>query len=34
MHASYRLGADHFIAKPIDTRLLLAMIEGKLGVSL
>jgi CheY-like chemotaxis protein len=34
IHASYRLGADHFIAKPIDTRLLLAMIEGKLGVSL
>jgi CheY-like chemotaxis protein len=34
IHASYRLGADHFIAKPIDTRLLLAMIEGKLGILL
>lgn len=33
VHASYRLGADHFIPKPIDTHLLLAMIEGKLGIS-
>lgn len=32
IHASYRLGADHFIAKPVDARLLLAMIDGKLGL--
>jgi CheY-like chemotaxis protein len=29
----YRLGADHFLAKPVDIHTLLAMIEGKLRSS-
>ncbi len=33
IHASYRLGVDHFLAKPIDTNTLLALIEGKLRIS-
>jgi CheY-like chemotaxis protein len=32
--ASYRLGADHFLIKPIDINILLAMIEGKLRISI
>jgi response regulator RpfG family c-di-GMP phosphodiesterase len=30
IQASYRLGADHFLPKPIDLDTLLAVIEGKL----
>ena len=33
IQVSYRLGADHFLAKPIDIDTLLAMIEGKLRIS-
>jgi CheY-like chemotaxis protein len=32
IHASYRLGADQFLPKPVDTDLLLAMIDGRLRV--
>jgi CheY-like chemotaxis protein len=34
IQVSYRLGADHFLAKPIDIDILLAMIDGKLHNSL
>jgi DNA-binding response OmpR family regulator len=33
IHAALRLGADHFIAKPVDMDLLLAIIEGRLRAS-
>jgi CheY-like chemotaxis protein len=33
IHACYRLGADHFLTKPIDINTILAMIEGKLNIS-
>jgi CheY-like chemotaxis protein len=33
IQASYRLGVDHFLKKPLDTDTLLAIIEGKLRVS-
>jgi CheY-like chemotaxis protein len=32
--ASYRLGTDHFLIKPVDTDALLALIEGKIHISL
>jgi CheY-like chemotaxis protein len=32
MRASYRLGTDHFLTKPIDNDVLLATIEGRLHV--
>jgi|WetSurMetagenome_2_1015567.scaffolds.fasta_scaffold16640_4 CheY-like chemotaxis protein len=34
IHACYRLGVDHVVIKPIDIKLLLSMIEGKLPISL
>ena len=33
IHACYRLGADHVLIKPIDMKMLLSMIEGKLHIS-
>jgi CheY-like chemotaxis protein len=33
IHACYRLGADHVLVKPIDMKMLLSMIEGKLHIS-
>jgi CheY-like chemotaxis protein len=33
IHASFRLGIDQFLAKPVDLELLMAIIEGKLRVS-
>ena len=34
IHACYRLGADHVLVKPIDMKMLLSMIEGKLHIAL
>jgi CheY-like chemotaxis protein len=33
IHACYRLGVDHVFVKPIDMKMLLSTIEGKLHVS-
>jgi CheY-like chemotaxis protein len=33
IQACYRLGADHVLVKPIDTNMLVSMIEGKLHIS-